>query len=107
MGEGGIDTGSLFSSSKWLIKLPGSSVDDVVSAKVVPFLNWAIVLSGLVAVIMIVYGGYTFITSAGNPEKVEKGRNVLVAAIIGMIIVFLARVIVELVIDTFKEKGSF
>ncbi|MBP8979429.1 hypothetical protein KBG23_03050 [Candidatus Dojkabacteria bacterium] len=87
-----------------LIKLP-SSVGGVVDSKITPILNTAIALAGLVAVVMIVYGGYTWITSTGDPEKVTQGRNILVAAVIGMMIVFLARMIIGLVLERLGDGG--
>jgi uncharacterized membrane protein len=44
-------------------------------------------------------------TSAGDPDKVTKGRNVVIASIVGMIIVFLARAIVGLVLEKMSEGG--
>ncbi|MGI5898063.1 MAG: hypothetical protein ACOX6Q_02795 [Candidatus Dojkabacteria bacterium] len=81
-----------------LINFSGD-IDDVAQNKVVPVVNTIINLSALVAVIMLVVGGYFFITAAGNPEQISKGQKTLTAAIVGMIIVFLAKVIVWFVLD--------
>jgi hypothetical protein len=40
-----------------------------------------------------------FITSSGDPEKVGKASKALTAAIVGMVIVFAARLIIGFVID--------
>src|SRR4030042_4334756 len=40
-------------------------------------------LLGLVAVIIIMYGGFTYMTSAGNPEKIDKAKKGLIGAVIG------------------------
>jgi uncharacterized membrane protein YjgN (DUF898 family) len=69
--------------------------------KVTYVINWAIALSALVAVGVIVFGGITLITAAGEAEKVEKGTKAIQAAIIGMIIVFLASAIIKYVVATF------
>ena len=45
-------------------------------------LNILSVLSGIVAVTMIIMGGFRFITSGGNPEKVKSARSALMYAII-------------------------
>lgn len=80
------------------IKVPGIKSDfttlDGVAGKVVDVLNIAVGLSVVVAVAMIIFSGYMFITSAGDPDKVEKGKNALTAAIVGMVIVFIARLLV-------------
>jgi hypothetical protein len=48
---------------------------------------------------MLVVGGYTFITSVGDAEKAQKAQKTLTAAIVGLIIVFIARAIVFFVVD--------
>ncbi len=67
--------------------------------KVVQAINAAITLSALVAVIMIVLGAYLLITSGGDAEKAEHGGNAIRNGIIGMIIVFLAGVIIRFVMN--------
>lgn len=42
---------------------------------------------GAVTLIMFIYGGFKIIFSAGNEQKLEKGRNTLIWAIIGLAIV--------------------
>jgi len=61
-------------------------------------IKWALGLLGLVAVIMIVYGGYTWMTAAGNEEKVTKAKNILKYAVIGLIIILLSWAIVTFII---------
>ncbi len=100
-----MDISRFFSNNPFLIKPPSGGVSGMIDVKVVPLLNWAIALSALVAVVMLIYGGYTFMTSAGDPDKVTKGRNVVIASIVGMIIVFLARAIVGLVLEKMSEGG--
>lgn len=54
---------------------------------------------GSLALLMFVYGGITWMTSSGNQEKVKKGRDIIVWAAIGLVIVFsaygLTRVLIE------------
>jgi len=49
------------------------------------------------AVLFIVVGAYQYITSAGNPEQIEKAKKTLSGAIAGSLIVLLSRAIVDLV----------
>src|SRR4051794_31871760 len=53
------------------------------------------VVVGAVAVIMIIYGGFRYITSGGSSERVGAAKNTLIYAIIGLIIVVLAQFIVH------------
>lgn len=56
-------------------------------------------LAGLIAVIFIIIGGVGYITSSGNPEKMDKAKHTLVYALIGLVIVIAAFVISNIVTD--------
>lgn len=58
------------------------------------------IIVGIVAVIMIIYGGFKYITSGGDSGNVSSAKNTLIYAIIGLIIVALAQIIVHFVINT-------
>lgn len=55
-------------------------------------------LSGSVMLIMIVYGGFLWLTSGGNSSQIDKGKKVLVGAFIGLVIVFVAYTAVEFIL---------
>lgn len=74
------------------------NLDTLVSTKVASLINFTTGFSVLVAVILIIVAGYMFITSAGDAERVDKASKTLSGAIIGLIIVFIARMLVEFVI---------
>lgn len=67
-------------------------------------INFFVYFSAFVAVVLIVVAGYGFMTSAGDPEKIKNAQKTLTAAIVGMVIVFMARMIVGFVLDV--GKGS-
>ena len=52
---------------------------------------------GVVAVGFIIYGGYMFMIAGGDPGKVAKAKNVLTAAVIGLLVSVLATVIINLI----------
>jgi Type IV secretion system pilin len=58
------------------------------------------IIVGIVAVIMIIYGGFRYITSGGDSGRVGSAKNTLIYAIIGLIIVALAQFIVHYVLQT-------
>lgn len=62
---------------------------------------------GTVAFVMFVYGGFTMILSFGSSEKFSKGKDILVAAVVGMIIAFGAYLIVSFVLDVFQVGSDF
>jgi hypothetical protein len=50
---------------------------------------------GIVAVIMIIVGGFRYITSGGNDASVTAAKNTILYAIIGLVVVALAQIIVR------------
>jgi hypothetical protein len=50
---------------------------------------------GVVAVIMIIVGGFRYITSGGNDTSVTSAKNTILYAIIGLVVVALAQVLVR------------
>jgi len=50
---------------------------------------------GVVAVIMIIVGGFRYITSGGNDTSVTSAKNTILYAIIGLVVVALAQLIVR------------
>lgn len=55
---------------------------------------------GLIAVVMLVFGGFKYIISGGDSAKVTSAKNTIIYAIIGLIIVILAYAIVNFVVGT-------
>ncbi len=62
-------------------------------------------LAGLVATGFFVVGGFGYITSSGNPEKLDKSKQTLVWSAIGLAIVIAAFVISNIVTDL--ATGAF
>lgn len=69
-------------------------------------LNSIITICGIVAVIYVVVGGFQYMTSTGDPGKLQKARNTILYAAIGIIICALAFVIVNFVIMNLLGQGS-
>ena len=62
--------------------------------------NWFSIIVGAISIIMIIYGGFRYITSGGDSGKVGNAKNTLIYAIVGLIIVALAQLIVRFVITS-------
>ena len=54
-------------------------------------------LAGLVATGFLVAGGFIYITSSGNPERLDRGKNTITYALIGLAITIGAFVISQIV----------
>lgn len=58
---------------------------------------------GIVAIIIILYGGFVWLTSAGNEEKVGQAKKIITAGIIGLVIIFISYAIATFVINSLIE----
>jgi hypothetical protein len=54
-------------------------------------------LLGIIAVVIVIYGGYIWMTAAGEPKKVDQAKNILKAGIIGLLIILSAFAITEFI----------
>ena len=60
-------------------------------------------LAGLVATGFFVAGGFTYITSSGNPEQLDKAKRTLTWSAIGLAIVIAAFVLANIVTTLAKQ----
>lgn len=63
-------------------------------------------LIGVVALIFMIYGGVTWMTSSGNAEQVKKGKGALIWATLGLVVCFLAYSVITFVITKTMGFGS-
>jgi hypothetical protein len=54
---------------------------------------------GVIAVIMIIVGGFRYITSGGDSTKISSAKNTIIYALIGLVVVALAQLIVKFVLN--------
>src|SRR3989338_4000496 len=64
---------------------------------------------GIIAIIIMLYGGFVWFTAAGNEENVGKAKKIITAGIIGLVIIFISYaiatfVIGQLILATGAEK---
>lgn len=76
----------------------GSEPEDKANGIISTVINTLSAAVGIAAVIMIVVGGFRYITSGGDTTKVGSAKNTILYALIGLIIVALAQVIVHFVL---------
>lgn len=75
-----------------------STADDA-NSLINTIVNLMIFFIGVVAVIVIIVSGFTYVTSNGNKEQVTKAKNTLTYAIVGLVVAILAYAIVNWVLD--------
>ncbi len=83
----------------------GLASQSTLSGLIKTILNIILTLSGIIAVIFIIIGGFQYMTAGGNEEQAEKGRKALTNAIIGLLIVILAFTIVQVVTNTLTSAS--
>lgn len=54
---------------------------------------------GTIALLMFVYGGFTWMTAGGEPEKIKKAKGILVWSTLGLVVIFSSYVIVNFIIE--------
>ena len=83
----------------------GAADEDPVSGSngiintVANIIAWA---GGVIAIFMIIFSGFRFITAGGDSGKVASARNTIIYAAVGLLVIVIARVIVSLVISNLK-----
>lgn len=60
--------------------------------------NIVTTVAGVAAVIMIIISGLLFVTAGGDPKRVETARNTIIFSIVGLVVIVLARFIIEFVV---------
>lgn len=63
-------------------------------------LDWIIPVVGGLAVLMLIYAGYIYITSQGNPDGVSKAKDIIVGVVVGTMLLFLIELILVRVVGT-------
>ncbi len=72
--------------------IKGANLGEVLSGIVTSLLIFA----GAVAVLFLIIGGFRYVVSAGNPDQVEGAKKTILYAILGLIVIFVAYVLVTL-----------
>lgn len=83
----------------------GSTTNIDVTSTVTAVVNWLLFFVGVIAVVMLIWGGIRYATSAGDANKVTAAKNTVMYAIIGLIVAILAYAIVSYVSGTLLQGG--
>lgn len=80
--------------------------EDKLNTLITNIVNVFSVVVGIVAVIMIIIGGFRYITSGGDSGNVSGAKNTILYAIVGLIVVALAQFIVKFVLSKATDVSS-
>ncbi len=59
---------------------------------------------GFVAIFMIIWGGFKYLTSGGDSKNVDAAKSTILYAIIGLVVVLFAQAIVFFVVDNVTKQ---
>lgn len=90
---GGSTTGASFASSAGL-------GDTEITDTIAKIIRIALGFLGVIAVVIILLGGFKWMTAGGNDEKVKSAKKLIFSGIIGLVIVISAFAIASFVIDS-------
>lgn len=77
-----------------------TNIGDIIN-DLVPYI---FALAGLALLIILIWGGFEFLTSAGDPKKMESAKGKLSNGIIGFVIIFVAYWLIQILEVIFGLK---
>lgn len=55
-------------------------------------------IAGVISVLMIIVGGFMFVTSGGNPQNATKARETIIYAVVGLVVSLFAEILVAFIL---------
>ena len=93
------DPGGTIGTSLGLPKEDAQSV-------VIRVIQYVLGFLGLIAVILILFGGFRYLTSAGNQEAIDSAKKILRSAVIGLLIVLLSQALFLFIVSLVQRVTS-
>ena len=63
----------------------------------ITIISW---VAGVVAVVVLMIGGFRFVISGGDPNQVSGARNMILYALVGLVVIGAAQIIMRFIIGT-------
>ena len=76
--------------------------DNNTSSMAKKIVNIMLTILGILAVIMIIFGGIRYVTSAGDASRVKSAKDTVMYSVVGLVVAILAYAIVNFVVTQFK-----
>lgn len=86
-GKSGFNVSTDATTSPTIAKITGDAIGIVLS------------LLGIIFMILIIYSGFLWMTARGNEENVQKAKDIMFNAVIGVVVIFTAYAITSLLIE--------
>lgn len=86
---------------QFVASIPKNAVDipkaEINDAQFQAAVSTILAIAGIVAVIFVILGGIRYSISQGNPQDLNKGKDMIIYALVGLFFVIFAFVIVQFV----------
>ena len=77
---------------------------DTAGAIATPIFNAVLGLVGVISLAIMVYGGFRWMTSAGNEETIGEAKRTLTAGAIGLTIIIIAYSVVYFIVNSLVDQ---
>lgn len=100
-------SGTVIDTMKENIKKLGSplSVKDPESV-VAALITSLLAFTGVIFFILVIYGGFLWMTAKGNEDQINKAKKILMSSAIGLAIVMGAYIITVVVVELIESAGT-
>lgn len=85
---------------------PVNKACNELSGCIMALVNYALGLAGVLALAGIVWGGFLYITAAGNQDRVESGKNAIYYSILGLLVIGLSYAILSFIFSALGGGGG-
>lgn len=79
-------------------------ISDTIPGLVGGIIQTILGMVGVLALVMFIYGGILWMTSGGSSEKIKKGKDTIVWAVLGLAFIFFSYAILEFILGALMDK---
>lgn len=97
--QGNVDNGS----GQTTVTLDNPLSTDDVPTLIGQIIKAVLGVVGSLALVMFIYGGFTWMLSGGSTERITQGRNILIWAAVGLVVIFTSYALVSFVIESIAK----
>lgn len=80
------------------------TASETLKASISPLFSTMITVAAVLCILVVIFGGYYYMSSAGNPEKLERAKKTLRNAFIGFVIILGAGTLVAVMQNAYSSK---
>jgi hypothetical protein len=99
-----VSTGLDEAAEEAYLKPKGADAQTDLPTIIGSIVSQALGLVGVIFLILMIYGGFLWMTAQGNEEQIKKAKNIITGAVIGAVIVFMAYAITFFITETLATR---